>query len=121
MYLYYHWIQQSIIPRVVRRSNSFSFHKFQQVERHCNVKYTPTTYTTTIDVNLKWGDFEKLYVTISSNPFLENHAFEHYADLTHFLQFWDSYMRFKYIPFVRPNQTPRTCWRLGPRGKGLAP
>ncbi len=38
-YLYYHWIQQSIIPRVVRRSNSFSFHKFQQVARHRSVKY----------------------------------------------------------------------------------
>jgi hypothetical protein len=90
MYLYYHWIQLSTIPRVVRRSNSFSFHKFQQIERYCNVKYTPTTYTTTIDVNLKWGDFEKFYATISFNPSLENHALEHYVDLTHFLQFWDS-------------------------------
>jgi hypothetical protein len=85
MYLYYHWIQQSTIPRVIRRSNSFNSHKFQQVEKHCNVKYTPTTYIATIDVNLKRGDFEKLYATIFSNPSLESHALERYANLTHFL------------------------------------
>ncbi len=51
-YLYYHWIQQSTIPRVVRRSNSSSFHIFQHVARHHSVKYTPTICTTTIDVNL---------------------------------------------------------------------
>ncbi len=51
-YLYYRWIQQCTIPRVVRRSNSFSSHRFQQIARHCSVKYTPTTCITTIDVNL---------------------------------------------------------------------
>ncbi len=85
MYLYYHWNQQSTIPRVVRRSNNFGSHKFQQVEKHCNVKYTPTTCIITTYVNLKWGDFEKFYGAISFNPSLESHALEHYADLTHFL------------------------------------
>jgi hypothetical protein len=66
----------------------------------------PTTYTLSMDVSLEWGDF---HVVISSNPSLESHVFEYYAKIAHFLQYWDSYKRFKYIYFVRPHWTLPTC------------
>ncbi len=68
--LYYCWIQQSTNPGLVRRSNSFGSHIFQQIARHHSVKYTPTTCIVTTNVNLECGDFEKLYATIFFNPSL---------------------------------------------------
>ncbi len=105
--LYYCWIQQSTNPRLIRRSNSFGSHIFQQVARHHSVKYTPIACTITTNVNLECGDFEKLYATVFFNPSLESHALEQYVDLTHFLQSSNSYKRFKYIPLIGLDQTPQ--------------
>jgi len=88
---------------------------------HHNVKYTPTTCTTTIDINLEWSDFEKLYATISFNPSLERHALEVHTDLTQFLRSWDSYRRFKYIPFIGPYWTPPNLLEARIRREGITP
>jgi hypothetical protein len=47
---------------------------------------------------------------------LENYAFGTCLDLSHFLESWAKYIKFKFLPLVRLDKTPPTCLRLGPGG-----
>ncbi len=56
------------------------------------------------------------YCWITSSKQLKAYAFRTYPDLSHFIQNWSKYKRFKFTPLVGPYQTPPNCWRLGPNG-----
>ncbi len=111
-FLYYCWKLNSIIPRY-----SIGSHKkgrFLQVLINHNLLYTLITYTKTI--NQVQSDFEEFYALITSSKQLKAYAFRTYPDLSHFIQNWSKYKRFKFTPLVGPYQTPPNCWRLGPNG-----
>jgi hypothetical protein len=61
-------------------------------------------------------DFEQFYALITSSQQLKIYAFQTYPNLTYFLESWAKYKKFKFVPLVTPNNTPPTCWRLGPKG-----
>lgn len=46
-FLYYHWVQISIIPQVVKNASRISLHKFEHAQVHHNFKFTFRTCTTT--------------------------------------------------------------------------
>jgi hypothetical protein len=67
---------------------------------------------------LEWENFQHFYDTIYYSSVLEDHAILNYPKLTFFLQSWNAYKGFKFIPLVGPEKTPLTCWksRLGSKG-----
>ncbi len=52
---------------------------------------------------------------ITSSKQLQTYAFHIYPDFLHFLKNWSNYKRFRFIPLVKPNQTPQLVggWGLG--------
>jgi hypothetical protein len=67
-------------------------------------------------VKFMMSNFEEFYALITSSKQLKTYAFHIYLDFSHFLKSWSKYRRFKSVPFIRPNQTPPTCWKLGLEG-----
>jgi hypothetical protein len=113
-FICYRWVQSSIIRRYNLGNHKRS--KFHPTPRNYSLLYTPTTCTKTTNQDLVCDDFEQLYALITSSQQLETYAFQTYPNLSYFLESWAKYKRFKFVPFVRPNNTPPMCWRLGPGG-----
>jgi hypothetical protein len=44
--------------------------------------FIPTSYTSTINVDLVWEDFQRFYELISSTPISQSHAIQKYPNLT---------------------------------------
>jgi len=59
------------------------------------------------------SNFEEFYALITSSKQLETYAFHTYLDFSHFFKSWSKYKRFRFVPFIKSNQIPPTCWRLG--------
>jgi hypothetical protein len=52
---------------------SFVVHRYQQVVKHHNLVYTPTTYTKT-NQNVDWDDFKDFYALIQTFKDLKAYA-----------------------------------------------
>jgi len=64
-FLYYCWVQNSIVHRYDLNSHKWS--KYHSTQRNCNLLYTPVACTKIIDQNLIWDDFEQFYTLIISS------------------------------------------------------
>jgi hypothetical protein len=70
------------------------------------MRYIPTTYTTTNDVELVHRDFIEFYNLAKSNHVVESHSIEFYFHLTYFLKSWSNHKRWK---VGGPDQTLLSC------------
>ncbi len=64
-FLNFHWIQQLVVPhsKIERSKNC----RFQIAHINHTLRFTSTTCITTLDVNLKWENFEDFHVLLSLN------------------------------------------------------
>jgi hypothetical protein len=111
-FLYYCWVQSSIICRYNLGSHKIS--KFYPTPKNHSLLYTPIICTKTKNQNLVWDDFEQFYALIISSQQLEIYAFQTYPSLSYFLKSWTKFKKFKFVPLVGPDNTPPTRWKLGP-------
>ncbi len=56
-YVCYCWVPQSLVLQMATSFESNMGHKFPSFPPHCNLKNTPTTCTSTINLNLYQKDF----------------------------------------------------------------
>ncbi len=110
-FFYYYWVQSLIIHRYNLGNHKRG--RFYLTLRNHNLLYTPTTYTTTTYHNLVWDEFETFYVLITFSQQLKSYAFGTYSNLSYFLYDWAKYIKFKFVPLIKLNNTPPMCWRLG--------
>jgi hypothetical protein len=82
-FIYHHWIQQSI-PRIIRSSNRFGFHKIQHIAIQHNIRFTPMAWTSIANINLVWNDLEIFYDIICFVKVLQSQALLKYPNLTIF-------------------------------------
>jgi hypothetical protein len=99
-YIYFRWVQQSLILKGSSHFNSAIGCKFPTLLAQCTLRYIPTTCTSTINVTLHVKNFAAFYELVIFCEEVESYAIEHYPNLTYFLESWSSYKKHRFVPLI---------------------
>ncbi len=70
-------------------------------------------------MTLNWKKIVAFYEIVISYEEVESYAIEHYPYLTYFLEYWFSYEKHGFVPFVGSERMPPSVLRMGLGGAKL--